>query len=104
MIAAIKAFGPAAYALFQVANTTAVMQTASNDQRGVKSALLGLSRNVGLIVGASAMGAIYAMGRRVFEAVGLRSESETGLQVTFAVVTGLAALALGSALLGRRGK
>ncbi len=92
------------YALFQAANTTAVMQATSNDQRGVTSALLGLSRNLGLIAGASAMGAIYAIGPRVFEAVGLRSESETGLQVTFAVATGLAALALGSALLGRRGK
>lgn len=92
------------YALFQAANTTAVMQATSNDQRGVTSALLGLSRNLGLIAGASAMGAIYAFGPRVFEAVGLPSESETGLQVTFAVATGLAAIALGSALLGRRGK
>ena len=92
------------YALFQAANTTAVMQTTSNDQRGVTSALLGLSRNLGLIAGASAMGTIYAIGPRVFEVVGLRSESETGLQVTFAVATCLAALALGSALLGRRGK
>lgn len=92
------------YALFQAANTTAVMQTTSNDQRGVTSALLGLSRNLGLIAGASAMGAIYAIGPRVFEAVGLPSESETGLQVTFAVATGLAAIALGSALLGRHGR
>jgi MFS family permease len=92
------------YALFQAANTTTVMQTTSKDQRGVTSALLGLSRNLGLIAGASAMGAIYAMGPSVFKAVGLPSESETGLQVTFAVATGLAALALGSALLGRRDK
>ncbi|MFZ0096977.1 MAG: MFS transporter [Gemmobacter sp.] len=92
------------YALFQAANTTTVMQTTSKDQRGVTSALLGLSRNLGLIAGASAMGAIYAFGPSVFKAVGLPSESETGLQVTFAVATGLAALALGSALLGRRDK
>lgn len=92
------------YALFQAANTTAVMQATRSDQRGVTSALLGLSRNLGLIAGASAMGAIYAMGSRVVEAVGLRSGSDSGLQVTFAVATGLAALALVSALQGRRGE
>lgn len=91
------------YALFQAANTTAVMHETSNDQRGVTSALLGLSRNLGLIAGASAMGAIYAIGPSLFEVVGLRSESGTGLQVTFAVASGLAGLALGSALWGRRG-
>lgn len=90
------------YALFQAANTTAVMQKTGRDQRGVTSALMGLSRNLGLIVGASAMGVIYAMGPRVVEAVGLRSGSESGLQVTFAVATGLAVLALGSASWGRR--
>ena len=63
--------------------------------------MLGLSRNLGLIAGASAMGMIYAMGSRVVEAVGLRSGSESGLQVTFAVAVGLAVLALGSALWGR---
>lgn len=92
------------YALFQAANTTAVMQATGSDQRGVTAALLGLSRNLGLIAGASAMGAIYAMGSRVVEAVGLRSGSESGLQVTFGVATGLAALALVSALQGRRGE
>ena len=92
------------YALFQAANTTSVMKATSADQRGVTSALLGLSRNLGLIAGASAMGAIYTIGPRLFEAAGFLSESETGLQVTFAVATGLAALALGSTLWGRRGE
>lgn len=90
------------YALFQAANTTALMRAAGSDQRGVASALLGLSRNLGLIVGASAMGAIYAMGPRVFQAAGMPSGSEAGLQITFAVATGLAGLALGSALWGRQ--
>lgn len=92
------------YALFQAANTTAVMQVTTSDQRGVTSALLGLSRNLGLIAGASAMGAIYAIGPRALEAAGWRSGTDTGLQVTFAVATGLAGLALGSALWGRRGE
>lgn len=92
------------YAVFQAANTTAVMQATRSDQRGVTSALLGLSRNLGLIAGASAMGMIYAMGSRVVEAVGLQSGSESGLQVTFAVATGLTVLAFCSALWGRRGE
>lgn len=92
------------YAMFQAANTTAVMQATTSDQRGVTSALLGLSRNLGLIAGASAMGMIYAMGSRVVEAVGLRSGGESGLQATFAVAIVLAMLALGSALWGRRGE
>lgn len=92
------------YALFQAENTTAIMQATGSDQRGVTSALLGLSRNLGLISGAAAMGAIYAMAPRLFEAAGLLSGNESGLQVTFAVATGLAALALCSALWGRRGE
>lgn len=92
------------YALFQAANTTTVLQAAKNEERGVTSALLGLSRNLGLIADASAMGTIYAMGPRAFEVVGLQSGPETGLQVTFAVAACLAGLALGSALWGRCGK
>ncbi len=91
------------YALFQAANTTVVMRAAPGDQRGVTSALLGLARNLGLIAGASAMGVIYALGPRALEAVGLRSGSDSGLQVTFAVATGLAALALAGTLSSRRG-
>src|SRR5690606_39054692 len=50
-----KLINPAC-ALFQAANNTSVMQPAPRDRRGVLSALLGLSRNLGLIPGASAMG------------------------------------------------
>lgn len=42
----------AGYALFQAANNTGVMRRASADRKGVTSALLGLSRNLGLISGA----------------------------------------------------
>jgi EmrB/QacA subfamily drug resistance transporter len=52
----------AGYALFQAANNTAVMTTVAPDQRGVTSGLLALSRNLGLLTGASAMGAIFAVG------------------------------------------
>ena len=50
------------YQLFQSANNTAVMADVPGDRRGVVSGLLGLSRNLGLVLGASAMGAVFAFG------------------------------------------
>lgn len=50
------------YQLFQAANNTAALADISKDQRGTVSGLLGLSRNIGLIAGASAMGAVFAFG------------------------------------------
>ena len=90
------------YALFQAANTTAVMQGVPSDRRGVTSALLGLSRNLGLISGASAMGAIYAVGPRIIEGFGLGAGHEAGLRSTFVVAAGLALFALGAVWLGQR--
>ena len=49
------------YALFQTANNAAVMTGVGADERGVVSGLLNLSRNLGLITGASLMGAIFAV-------------------------------------------
>jgi EmrB/QacA subfamily drug resistance transporter len=54
----------AGYALFQAANNTQVMTDVRQDQRGVVSGLLNLSRNLGLITGASVMGAVSRSGRR----------------------------------------
>ncbi len=45
----------AGYGLFQTANNTAVMTDVRPDQRGVISGMLNLSRNLGLITGASMM-------------------------------------------------
>ena len=50
----------AGYALFQAANNTAIMTDVRPDQRGVISGMLSLSRNLGLITGASVMGAVFA--------------------------------------------
>lgn len=50
------------YQLFQAANNTVVMADVPGDRRGVVSGLLSLSRNTGLILGASAMGAVFAVG------------------------------------------
>ena len=51
----------AAYALFQTANNSAVMADIRADQRGVISGVLNLSRNLGLITGASVMGIVFAL-------------------------------------------
>jgi hypothetical protein len=48
------------YALFQAANNTSIMTGVRSDQRGVIAGMLGLSRNLGLITGASLMGAVFA--------------------------------------------
>jgi MFS family permease len=51
----------AGYAFFQAANNTSIMANAIGDQRGVTSGMLNLSRNLGLITGASVMGAVFAV-------------------------------------------
>lgn len=78
----------AGYALFQASNNTAVMAVAEQAQRGVVSGLLNLSRNLGLITGASAMAAVYAF------AAGRGAHHAQGLRATFAI----ALLLVGAAL------
>ncbi|MGN6102253.1 MAG: MFS transporter [Devosia sp.] len=77
------------YALFQAANNTALMAGAQKDQRGVTSALLALGRNVGLITGASAMGALFT-----FASGGTAHAGWFGLQVVFAAASVFVVLAL----------
>ncbi len=48
------------YQLFQAANNTAVMIDVESEERGVIAGLLNLSRNLGLITGASVMGAVFS--------------------------------------------
>jgi MFS family permease len=50
------------YQLFQAANNTAALADVPTDQRGTASGVLTLSRNIGLIAGASIMGAIFSAG------------------------------------------
>ena len=76
------------YALFQAANNTALVAGAAKDQRGVISALLALGRNVGLITGASAMGAQYALASAA-------TAGQGGLRLVFAVASGFVVVALG---------
>jgi EmrB/QacA subfamily drug resistance transporter len=87
----------AGYALFQAANNTAVMTDIGQDQRGVVSGMLNLSRNLGLITGASVMGAVFAFTAGATDITAVPAKAvATGMQVTFAVaaVLMLAALAI----------
>jgi Na+/melibiose symporter-like transporter len=89
----------AGYALFQAANNTAVMADAGADQRGVISGLLNLSRNLGLITGASAMGAVFALASAATHTVTAQPEAVAlGMRVTFAVAAALIAIAIGIAV------
>ena len=90
------------YALFQTANNAAVMAGVRADQRGVISGLLGLSRNLGLVTGASLMGAVFAYAVAVPDITTAQPEAVAwGLRVAFAVAAVLVAVALVLALTGR---
>jgi MFS family permease len=76
------------YALLQTANNTAVMTDIRPDQRGTVSGMLNLSRNLGLITGASVMGAVFvfAFASATINITTARPETvATGMQITFAV-------------------
>lgn len=93
------------YALFQTSNNSAVMGGVGADQRGVISGLLNLARNLGLITGASVMGAIFAVasaGGQAGASVLTATAATRGMQVTFQTATGLALVALILALLSAR--
>jgi MFS family permease len=92
----------AGYALFQTANNTAVMTDIGPDQRGVISGMLNLSRNLGLVTGASAMGAVFALASATADITTARPEAvATGMRITFAVAAVLIVAALAIAVGGR---
>jgi EmrB/QacA subfamily drug resistance transporter len=93
----------AGYALFQAANNTSVMADLQPQQRGVVSGLLNLSRNLGLITGASVMGAVFALGAGTSNIMTAHPAAvAAGMRITFAVAAGLIVVALGIAI--RTGK
>ena len=90
------------YALFQTANNTVVMMDIPSDQRGVISGLLNLSRNLGLITGASVMGALFTYASGMTDITTAAPEAvATGMQITFAVAGALILLALVMAVVSR---
>ena len=76
------------YSLFQAANNTAVMSDVEPAHRGSVSGLLNLSRNLGLIGGASALGAVFAWATPDVSHASAQSVA-TGLHATFAVAVAL---------------
>jgi EmrB/QacA subfamily drug resistance transporter len=83
------------YALFQAANNTAIMTDIDPDQRGVISGLLSLSRNLGLITGASAMGAVFAIASATIDITTAHPDAvATGMRSTFAVAAMLIVVAI----------
>lgn len=93
----------AGYALFQAANNTAVMTAILPEQRGVISGMLNLSRNLGLITGASVMGAVFAFGSGATDITAARPEAVAiGMRLTFAVAAALIVVALVIAAGARR--
>ena len=89
----------ASYALFQTANNSAVMSASRPEQRGVISGMLGLARNLGLITGASVLGAVFALAAATPDIATAPPEAiARGMRITFAVATLLAATALTIAL------
>jgi EmrB/QacA subfamily drug resistance transporter len=85
----------AGYGLFQTANNTAVMTDIRPDQRGVISGMLNLSRNLGLITGASVMGAVFALASATIDITMASPEAvATGMRITFAVAAILIVVAL----------
>jgi len=83
------------YALFQTANNAAVMAAAGAAGRGVVSGVLTLSRNLGLITGASGMGAVFALASGTDDTRTASARAvATGTHVTFAVAAALILMAL----------
>jgi len=85
----------ASYALFQTGNNTTIMANSGPEQRGVISGLLSLSRNLGLITGASVMGATFAAASATSNILTSSPEAvATGMRVTFAVAFALIMVAM----------
>lgn len=85
----------AGYGLFQAANNTAILTRTSVADRGVVSGLLNLSRNLGLVTGASAMGAVFAWGTAARDVVTASPKAiVTGMHSTFVVATILLVVSL----------
>lgn len=87
------------YAVFQTANNTAVMADVQPDQRGVVSGMLNLSRNLGLVTGASALGAVFAFGSATTDVASAGPGAvDAGMRITFAVAAFLVLVALAVAV------
>ena len=93
------------YQLFQAANNTAALAEVPKDWRGTVSGLLSLSRNIGLIAGASAMGAVFSLGVGT-ERFGHAAAPAiaAGMQLTFLLAGGMMIAAIAIAFVRAPGQ
>ncbi|SMB35261.1 Major facilitator superfamily MFS_1 [Serratia proteamaculans] len=78
------------YQLFQAANNTAALADVPKDRQGTVSGLLSLSRNIGLITGASAMGVVFSFGVGTGDfAHATPSAIAAGMRLTFLLAGGI---------------
>ncbi|WP_053843863.1 MFS transporter [Paracidovorax avenae] len=95
------------YASFQAANNTALMHGAAAAQRGLVSGLMSLARNLGLVTGVAALGAVFATASSSADVASAGAAAVArGMHRTFAVDAALMGVALAIALAGawrRRG-
>jgi MFS family permease len=90
----------AGYALFQVANNTMLMKDLFPERRGLIAGMVNLSRNLGAITGASAMGALFYLASQ--QVAGTAAAAAYGMRVTYGAAALLALAALLIAFGGRR--
>jgi MFS family permease len=85
----------ASYALFQAANNTAVMKDVPSGERGVFSGMLTLSRNLGLVTGASVMGGLFAFAAGTVDFTAAAPHAVlAGMRATFGMAAALLVAAL----------
>lgn len=90
------------YQLFQAANNTAVLAEMPKNRRGMVSGALGLSRNIGLIAGASVMGMVFAFGAGTQELIHAAPGAvASGMQLSFFVAGVMMAIAIGIVVAAR---
>ncbi len=90
------------FQLFLAANNTSVMVAARNEQRGLLSGLLGLSRHLGFMSGASVMATLFATALGPKDLAATAPEIVAGaFTTTFLFAAGLSLMALALAFFGR---
>ncbi len=93
------------YQLFQASNNAAVMEKVPQKERGVVAGLLSLSRNIGLISGASVMGSIFSFATGVAEISAASAGAlSAGMKSTFFVATILLLIAVAIAFFNNKQK
>jgi hypothetical protein len=80
------------------------MMHVASDRRGLISAMLNLSRNLGLVTGAAVMGAVFAQATASQEIMAAAPQAvATGMRITFLLAAALMASALVLVLRSGRG-